>query len=164
MEQEAKQSPLKRISLEEGRFSANGKEYFIEGSLTIERYAQFQILEKELAYGLTTKGMYDELNQLLKLMNKLMFVDCAIRLNNLVRGVSKLEEREPVVLKICALYCNTADENRAVITDDMISQKIQDWKKEGLDMRDFFGLASSSVNGFQEIYRNVIQSISEKEG
>lgn len=157
-----RQNPLKRIDMDSGRFMANGKEYFIEGSLTIERYAQFQILEKELAYGFTTKGLFDELKQIIKLMNKLMFTDCAIRLTDLTRGVAKLEEREPVVLKICALYCNTADEDRTKMTEDIITQKIQDWKAEGLDIRDFFVLASNSVNGLLEIYRNVTQSISEK--
>jgi hypothetical protein len=160
--EEAKQNPLKRIDMDAGKFTANGKEYFIEGSMTIERYAQFQIYEKELAYGFSTKGIYEELKQILKLMDKLMFTDCAVKLNNLTRGVAKIEEREPVVLKICALYCNTQDEDRTIINEDMISKKIQDWKAEGIDIRDFFALAFNSVNGLLEIYRSVTQSISEK--
>lgn len=159
-----RKSPLKRIDMDAGTFEASGKKYFIEGSLSIERYAHFQILEKELAYGFTTKGLYDELKKVTKLLDKLRFVDCAVSLVNLTRGVAKLEEREPVILKICALYCNTEDEDRAIITDDMITKKIQDWKTEGIDMRDFFALASSSVNGLHEIYQSVIRDISETPG
>lgn len=154
---------VKRIDLEKGVFTANGKTYRIEGNLSIERYAMYAIYEKELAYGLTVKGMYDQLKNVLKLLDKTRFVDSAVLIHDMIRGVSKLEEREPIVLKICALYCNTEDEDRSTINEDMITKKISDWKTEGLDMRDFFQLASSSVNGFIEIYRSVTQGIMAQE-
>lgn len=156
-------APLKRIDLETGRFTANGRDYFIEGSLSIARYAEFQIYEKELAYGLTVKGLYEKLKAVNKFLDKIRFVDAVVAINDVMRGVMKLEEREPVVLKICALYCNTTDEDRTVINEDMITQKIADWKAEGIDMRDFFLLASNSVNGLLEIYRIVTLNISGPE-
>lgn len=160
-EQKQEREPLKRIDMDAGSFTANGKTYFIEGALTIERYAEFQILEKELAYGLSVKGLYDELKKVIKLLDKLRFVDCGVALTNIVRGIAKVEEREPIVLKICALYLNEKDEDRTVINEDMITQKIADWKKEGIDIRDFFTLAFGSVSGFHAIYKNVAQDILE---
>lgn len=154
---------LKRIDLNTGKFTANGVDYQIEGNLSIERYAEFQILEKELAYTTTFKGMYDKMVHLRDLMNKMRFVDAAVELNDLLRGVSKLEEREPTVLKICALFINTPDEDRAIFTLDMITKKIADWKAEGLDMRDFFHVASGSVAGFLDVYRTVTRIISGAE-
>lgn len=154
---------LKRIDLNKGVFEANGHQYHIEGALSIERYAEFQILEKEMGYGMTFKGIYDKLEKIYTQLNKLKFADAAVELNNIMRGVAKLEEREPVVLKICALFINRADEDRTTINQDVITQKIADWKAEGVDMRDFFLVASNSVNGYLEIYKTVTHTIMGEE-
>lgn len=154
---------LKRIDLQKGIFEANGKTYHIEASLTIERYCEFQILEKELAFNLSFKGMFDSLNALWTEVNKMQFGDAAVRINNLLRGMARLEEREPVFLKICALYINTEDEDRSVINQDVITQKIQDWKAEGYDMQDFFMVASNSVSGFIDAYQRITRIISGQE-
>lgn len=151
---------LKRIDFEKGFFEANGKKYFIEGGMSIERYAEFQIYEKELAYGLTVKGLFDKLGELWRMLNKLKFADAAVLLNDIIRGVSKLEDREPVVLKICALVINEENEDRTQFSQDMITRKILDWKTEGISMADFFRVASGSVNGLQEIYRKAARIIS----
>lgn len=155
--------PLKRIDLETGRFEANGKQYTIEGQLAIERFAEFQILEKELALGISAREMFNELRQLYDLTNAQRFADIAVKLNDLIRGHQKLEEREPTVLRICALFINTPDEDRNTITDDMITTKINDWKAEGIAMADFFRVASGSVNGFAELYQKVTRIISGQE-
>lgn len=146
---------LKRIDFNKGVFEANGKTYSIEGQMSIERYCEYQILEKELSYATTFKGMYDKLVRLKDLMNKLRFVDAAVELSDLLRGVSKIEEREPTVLKMCALFMNTEDEDRTVFTQDLYVKKIADWKQEGIDMRDFFQAASNMVAGFLDVYRTV---------
>jgi hypothetical protein len=46
----------------------------------------------------------------------------------------------------------------------MYNRKIADWKAEKLDMRDFFTVASNSVNGYIEIYRTVSRIISTQPG
>lgn len=154
---------LKRIDFNAGTFEANGKTYTIEGALSIERYAELQILEKELAYGFTTKAIFDKIRQLWDNQNKLKFAENAVILHDLMRGVTKLEERTPTVLKICALFINTPEEDRTGLTREMIETKINDWKAAGIDMRDFFQVASSSVNGFLEIYQTVTRIISAQE-
>lgn len=154
---------LKRIDFEKGEFTANGTIYRIEGALTIERYAELQILEKEMGYGLTFKGMYEKLQSVYNQVNKMKFADAAVNLNDLIRGISKIQEREPTVLKICALFINAEDEDRTQYSQDMVNKKIADWKAEGIDMRDFFTVASNSVSGFLEIYRKVTQTISIQE-
>ena len=154
---------LKRIDLQKGIFEANGKTYKIEGSLTIERYCEFQILEKELGFGVSFKSMFDTLNVLWTKINKMEFGDAAVTLNDLLRGMAKLEEREPVFLKICALYINTEDEDRSTFSEDLYTQKIHDWKVEGYDMQDFFTVASNSVNGFIDAYQRITRIISGQE-
>lgn len=151
---------LKRIDFNAGTFEANGKTYTIEGALSIERYAELQILEKELAYGFTVKNIFDKIRQIWDNQNKLKFAENAVLLHDLMRGVTKLEERTPTILKICALFINTPEEDRTTLTAQMIEGKINDWKAAGIDMRDFFQVASSSVNGFLEVYQTVTRIIS----
>lgn len=156
--------PLKRIDLETGVFEANGTRYFIEGGLTIERYAESQILEKEMGYGITFKAFFEKMQSAYNLLNKQKPADAAVLLNDLIRGMGKINEREPIVLKICALYINAEDEDRSAFTQDMITKKINDWKAEKMDMRDFFHVASSSINGYIEIYQTVSRIISGQPG
>jgi hypothetical protein len=152
-------STLKRIDFEKGTFSANGKEYCIEGGLSIERYAEMQILEKELAYGFTVKGIFDKLRSLWDLLNKLKFAECVIIVNDLMRGAARVQERENAVLKICALFINYEDEDRTAFSQDLMNAKIKDWQTEGIDVRDFFAVALNSVSGFLEVYQIVTRTI-----
>jgi|ERR1044072_235429 hypothetical protein len=154
----------KRIDFESGTFTANGNTYTIEQGLSIERYAELQILEKELAYGFTVKAIFERLQKIWNQLNKLHFAEIAVTLRDLMAGVKQVSERQPVVLKICALFINTPDEDRTTISKDLIDRKTADWKAEGMDMRDFFQVASSSVNGFLEVYEAVTRIISAQEG
>lgn len=158
-----KSMQVKRIDLNKGIFEANGHTYRIEGNLSIERYAEFQILEKELAYGMNVQGMFEKMKSITKLLDKQRWVDAVVMLTDMTRGIAKLEEREPTVMKICALFINRDDEDRSTINQDMITQKINDWKTEGIAMADFFAVASNSVSGLLEIYRSVTRAISPSE-
>lgn len=150
---------LKRLDMSKPSFVANGITYHIESALSIERFCEYQILEKEAGFGVTFKNLFNNLKELHALMNNVKFVEAAVKLDNMMRGVAKLEEREPTLLKICALFINTADEDRSTINSDMIGKKIEDWKQE-YDVRDFFQLALNTVDGFLEIYANATQIIS----
>jgi hypothetical protein len=153
---------LKRLDFNTGEFTANGTIYRIEGALTIERYAELQILEKEMGYATSFKGIYEKMQKAYDLLNKQKFADAAVCINDIMRGVAKAHEREPTILKICTLFINTENEDRTKLDKDVNEKKITDWKREGIDMRDFFLVASNSVNGFLEIYRNATRNISEK--
>lgn len=154
---------LKRIDFTKPSFIANGKEYFIENGFSIERYCEYQVLEKELGYGNTFKGLYDKLHALYNLMNNVKFVEASVALNNILQGITKIEEREPTMLKLCALFINTKDEDRTIITADMVAEKINDWKKEGYEMKDFFTLALNTMDGFIETYKRLTQTTSQME-
>lgn len=150
---------LKRLDLKQQSFEANGTKYFIETGLSIERFCEYQILEKEAGFGISFKKIFENLKKVHGLMNEVKFVEAAVALDNLMRGVAKLEEREPTLLKICALFINTTDEDRTTINNDMVVKKIEDWKAE-YDVRDFFTLALNTVDGFLEIYANATRIIS----
>lgn len=155
---------LKRINLETGSFEANGTRYQIESSLSIERYCEMQILEKELGFGVTFRSIFDKLKSIYLDLNKANFVSASVTVDAMLRGIAKIEEREPVVLKICCLFINAEGENRAIWNNDLVVKKINDWKAEGLDMQDFFIVALNSVNGFIGIYNQITEAISGKTG
>ena len=150
---------LKKLDTTARSFVAGGVEYFIETQLSISRFHQYQIYEKEAGFGMSFKDMFSNLIKMREELNKVKFVDCAVRLDNLINGMAKLEEKEHVLLKMCALFMNTKDEDRGDINDDMITAKIDSWKNE-YEVNGFFTLALNTVNGFFTIYKEMHQSIS----
>jgi hypothetical protein len=49
------------------------------------------------------------------------------------------------------------------ISDDLITEKIEDWKAEGYDIQGFFHLAVASLEGFRENYEMATAVISKPE-
>jgi len=155
---------LKRLDLTGGlsSFMANGKKYFIESTMSIERYTKFQQLELELSFNLSFKQLFDTLNTVYDLLNKGKLADASVHVYNAMRGFANLEEKEPFVLKYCALFINEENEDRRIITDDMITKKIEDWQEEGYAIQDFLALALYSIPDYIKSYQKHIQNISEK--
>lgn len=158
----SEEKKIKALDLNQLSFQANGKTYYIEGAITIERYAQYMIYEKELAFPTNLKGVFDKLNTLYDMLNKQKFADCAVLVDNLRTGIVKVEEKEPVAAKICALFINYEGEDRSHFSEDMVVKKIADWNAEGIDFKSFFLLASNFVTGYTEIYNSVSRIISER--
>lgn len=160
-EQEQKQPKKpKNIDMTKPSFMANGKEYFIQTHLSIARFCEFQILEKEVGFSMTFAKVFKEINEITEIMNEAKFVDCAVRLDNLRRGVAKLEDKEPSVLKLCTLFINTIDEDPSFWNNDLMTVKIEDWKAEGIDIQDFFQFALSTLNGFTDIFNKMSNRVS----
>lgn len=158
-----KNGPLKQLDLKQPSFTANGKEYFIEAGMSIERYCEFQILEKELGYNMSFDKMYENLKGLYKMLNKTEFANSVVLVNQMLTGVSKIRENEPTVLKMCALFINEKEEDRTIFNQDIYTRKIEDWKREGIAMNDFFALALNLVPGLSAHYKQAIHTISENQ-
>lgn len=155
---------LKTIDIKTKSFTANGKEYFIEmGGISMERFIEYEKLQVELGYGVTFIQLYEAIKESYELTNKQRFADLAVKLYNILQGVKTFEERRVPAFELCALFINTKDENRAVITRDVIANKIADWEAEGLDAVPFFQLAVSSLQNFSTAYNVAIQIASELE-
>ena len=104
------------------------------------------------------KSIVDTLLEVYEDLNTMRAADASVKVHNLLAGITKVQEKEHPLLKICALFMNTEDENRDIITDDMIRTKIEDWA--GYDVGGFFTIALNSVNGFFKIYSDMLQIIS----
>ena len=68
-----------------------------------------------------------------------------------IEGIVKRLE-DPTALRLCCLFINREDEDRRYIDEDLITEKIEDWKKEGIDMASFFGFASATIPGLKNLY------------
>lgn len=152
---------LKRIDFTKDTFQANGVTYHIEKGMSTKRFCDYQILEKEATFGMDFMKMFTLIGEIREAYNECRFVDGSVKLDNLQRGVAQIHSRTPSVLKMCALFINSTDENRQVITEEMITKKIDDWNE--YDVRDFFTLALNGVNGFIEVYTNFSRIISAQD-
>ncbi len=152
---------LKRIDFTKDTFEANGVSYFIEKGMSLKRFNEYQILEKETTFGMDFMKMFTLLGEIREAFNECRFIDGSVKLDNLQRGVAQIHTRSPAVMKMCALFINTKDENRQIITEQMIRSKMEDWNE--YDVRDFFTLALNGVKGFIDVYTNFSPIISAQD-
>lgn len=151
---------LRNIDFDSGKFEANGKIYYLENKLSIGRFCEFQILQRELWTGMTVQDFFKGFLDLEKLLNQMRFSDIAIFVNQVKTHMLKVKEKEPVMFKICTLFCNTEEEDRDKWDNDLVVKKMEDWKNSGIDSADFFHIALTLVPGFVEQYNSIIRSIS----
>lgn len=151
-------SELKRLNPNERVFVANGNKYFISSELSVARFHEFQILQLEINLNLTLQDVGVKLAEWAKLKNQQRALDADILIWKLIEGVQNVGQREHVLLRVCALYMNRENEDLGTISEDMISQKIEDWAE--YNVNDFFGRALNSTNGFYANYNAMLQTIS----
>jgi hypothetical protein len=152
---------IKKVPIAEGRFVANGKTYIIENGFSIQRFSLYQKFQIEAGFGTTFEEMLKSWEKVNNYANRLLFTDIAVLAYNMVNGVRKIAEREPVLLKMCALFINEENEDRRTITEDQITAKLHDWQEDAYDVNDFFTLALNTIVGFVSNYNRLTQSISE---
>lgn len=149
---------LKIIDLTKTEFEANGVKYYIEKHLSFERFLMYKKLELQVGYEVGFYGIFQALKKIYDLCNDKKFADIAVLTHNTLQGIAKVDERRISVLDLAALFINEKDEDRKVITDDMIAKKISDWEEEGLSIIPFFQLSTGFIEGFQKSYNAVILS------
>lgn len=153
---------LKKIDLSAKQFEANGKKYFIETELSIDRYSKYEQMEIELGFGRQFSEVFDVARAAMDDINKHRQGEAYVKLYNLINGVQQLNNKKQPVFRMCALFINAEDEDRKIITEDMINSKIEDWRVEGLDYAPFFSFAITSLQGFKERYRKLTETTSKE--
>lgn len=151
---------LTKIDQSTKSFTANGTRYYIEDTRSIDRWVFEQQLTIEAGFGVEFDEMLRAWKDVYAMLNKQNFADSAVTAYNMINGITKLFQREPTILKFCALFINTAEEDRRTIDADMISRKIEDWKAEGLAIEGFFEFSLLRVRGLGESYMSAIRSVS----
>lgn len=150
---------LKKLEPTVEAFEANGKQYRVYRSVSLDRYEAYEILQEEIGLARSFSQLMDELRHAYDLCNRVatgqpVFADLAVTLRDMLIGTTLVGERQThAVLKMAALFINREGEDIRTINDELINSKVADWKSEGIDMGFFFQFALLSIPGFIEAYR-----------
>lgn len=120
--------------------SASGKKYIVYPSITTCRFEVLETLMVEMENLTSPSGFREESVAVYDLLNKGKFADAAVKQNNIINGVSRIQNGQPhPLLTICSLFICPAEENQAEWSEAEAQEKIKDWA--GVEV-DFF-LASA---------------------
>jgi hypothetical protein len=164
--QEQDWSNLRDLEPDTQEFTANGKQYRVYSSVSIDRWEQYELLQVEAGLGRTFEQLVGTLRDALQMCNEVasgkpVFADLAIMLRDQLVGLTLIDERRtPAILKLCTLFINREGEDVRFIDEGLMQSKIDDWRKEGISVRFFFGFALRSIPGFFEAYTELSRSIS----
>lgn len=148
----------------EKEFTANGKKYFLEPQVSVERFRKMSEFEIELSYSTTFKRMYAGLNELREILNQAKFVDAAVKLRDIQEGMQRVTDtsNHHPIMKYCALIINSHEEDRRAYDEKIMEEKIKDWEEEGIPIASFFAVVLHTVDGLPGSLRDVILSTSDK--
>lgn len=154
---------MPKIDLTKESFKAKGKTYKIYSTLSIARFIEFEKLQAEVGFGFTFDQFFNKLKDTYEALNKGKLADAAVKVHNMLTGIAdKIDRRKHPVLMLCALFICEEKEDRSKYDEKVMTQKIQDWQEEGLEIQDFFTLAFNFVSGFIPAYNEISQSISSQ--
>lgn len=160
---------LKKLPPDTREFTANGKRYRVIGSLPVSRYEDFELFQLEVAIGRSFEAIQQSINHAYSLCNRVVrgdevFADLAIVLRDLSIGATLAGTRTPhAVLKMCALFLVRDEEDLRHCPNELIEDKINDWRTEGIDMGYFFTFALLTIPGFLAAYRSASRATSSGE-
>lgn len=155
---------LKEINWNEQSFEANGKKYLLEKNLSIQRAVFAESAKIELESGLRLGKYTEDWEKIWNMLNspdKSHFADIAIIVHDHLRSFNNFLQDVPAILKLCACFINSEDEDRRYINQDIVNAKIEDWTKEGLSMKSFFLLGLSFLEAEAADLRSITDHISQ---
>ena len=146
---------VKRLPLDKKSFTANGNEYTIVDTMSIERWKKLEDFQDLLGWGRSFDDMFKQLKKVYELMDEGKQNEPRIIIHNLLTGVKqKLEKRYHPALMLCTLFVVRKDEDQTIYDEEFMKGKIEDWTTEGYDINDFFQLAWTLVPGFIKHYQD----------
>lgn len=152
--------PLKSVMCLD-KFNANGKVYTIRTTLTIERFEEFEQLQGEVGFGVDFLNLFKSMRKGYDYLNDGQPADAAVVMYNVMHGIKKhLDRRVNEVLMLCTLFICREGEDVTRYDEALCFDKINDWKREGITMDNFFSLAFNLVNGFIPVYNEISQATS----
>lgn len=155
----------KRLDLNFKEFTANGKKYLKNTVFSIKRFEAFEIWQPQLAYDLDFQAFYSQDVKLFDMINKQKFADCAVLIHNRLSKIKDLldKKRTHPALLLCALAIVREDEDPGELDEALQLEKIEDWRKEGFAMSDFFLFAASIMEGLPNAYNEYkLQELNEE--
>ena len=162
------EEPLRKlITIEPGtkEFTANGRRYVIESQISADRYSFYLRESVKFSFAQSVEQLFESFREIYNCTNnpKKGLGDVAVIARDAMKGIEGIVKRveDPVALRLCCLFINRDDEDRRYIDEDLITSKIEDWIKEGIDMASFFQLASATIAGLKMLYEESSLIISQ---
>ena len=154
---------LKVIDFKEKKFTCGGRTFYVQDSLSFNRFRELQRISIEFGFSTTFVELFKEIQKCYDFVqtNK-NWGDLAVTLYNLMHGVASIENKDAAALRLCALFLNEKDEDITVYDEAKMKDKIECWSKE-LDVSPFFHWAASLVDGWMPAYNITIRSTSNVE-
>lgn len=154
-----------RIDFKTGKFIANGVNYTIVDYIPVGRDVRYTNLIPQMAFGTDFKGIfsfarkiYDHAttgNDPLLALHKI-----ATDSMNFMESIKNVgESGHPIYYELAAIFCNRDGEDPAMLTDQMVKEKIDDWEKSGIPREDFFQLAISSIQGLAKAWKALQEEV-----
>jgi len=143
-------------------FKANGKKYYIETSLSVDRWKEKDALELQLGLGVSFNDVMTRLREVWELLNKLKLAEAIVKIYDIMNGLTNIEKRHSPILLYCTLFINEENEDRRYWNLDLANSKLKDWNEEGIDVGFFLTIAFSSVKGLKEFYLKTSQDFSNE--
>lgn len=151
---------LKTLDFKDKKFECGGRTFYIQDSLSFNRYRELQRLSIMFGFSHTFLDIYKEIQSCYDNMQTAKnYADVSVTLYNLLAGIAKIEEKEDPALQLCALFINEADEDVTIYDELKMKDKISCWAKE-LDVTPFFHLAVSLVDGWLPVYKLITHNSS----
>lgn len=149
-----------RFILTSKEFTANGSEYVITDSVSVDRWMMLEEFELEFGLGKSLRQIQSGLRESWDAANEQRFGDTCVTLYNMMKGIADIDEKRfPTVIKICSLFINKKGEDIRYYSQSMMEEKAKDWREEGIDMQSFFSLAVSFIPDFTPIYEGSTKDI-----
>jgi hypothetical protein len=162
------EEPLRKLITIEAttkEFEANGKKYTIESQISADRYSFYLRESIKFSFGQSVEQLFQAFAEIYNCTNnpKKGLGDIAVISRDAMKGIEGIVKRveDPVALRLCCLFINREDEDRRYIDEDLITSKIDDWKKEGIDMTSFFQFASATIAGLKTLFEESSRIISQ---
>ena len=151
----------KTIDIPSGKLMAGGEQYFIQYSLSTNRYVEYLKRIPRLTFHATFAGMYDTLSKIYTAAssgNDMIYaIGQARELSwNQLENIKRFDENEiPDIIDFCCLFLNKSGENIGQFDHSIHEAKKEAITREGYDISSFFTLAFSAIENFAAAYHRI---------
>lgn len=155
------QSTVKVLTGKETSMVINGKTYRYGKNISYDRWDWYLHAQVELGYASTFAEMFAALQEAYEAANAGRMADNAVILRNIMLGMKRISDRQiPAVVKLCSMFINYDGEDTRYMTEELLEEKSNDFRVEGISMQSFFSLALDFIPEFWEIFNRLSQSSS----
>lgn len=151
----------KVLDINSGRVQVGSETYYIQYSLSTNRYVEYLKRIPKLTFNTTFPGLYKTMSDIYMLAstgNDMIYAIGQIRelSINQLNAIKRFDDTEiPDVIDFCALFINREGEDVSKFDVSIHESKKQALAQEGYDISGFFQLQVNLIEGFSKAYREI---------